>query len=794
MTVAAVLAARLAGLLRGAVACALWLACPVAAAPASLAAATVSLPLAPHVEVLEDPGGALSLADVQRPDVVAAFRPSGLADRELNFGYSSSAYWLRFTLAPQPGAARDWMLELGYPALDRVEFFGPAGEHYLAGDVLPFAARPVPHRNFVFPLRIAADRPATVHLRVASDGTLTLPLRLWRADAFQIQSQDAYVAVTFYFGVLVALMLYNLMLFLSTRDRAYLTYVAFVACMAVGQLSHNGMGNQYLWPGWPAWGNVALPVGFAATGFFGALFTRSFLGTARAVPRLDRAIVALAALFAFCVAAPAFMAYRHAAILTSLTGVGFSLVAVVTGIVCLLRRQPGARFFLLAWSLLLVGVAVLGMRNLDWLPTTFFTLYAMQIGSTLEMLLLSFALADRINTLQREKAAAQSEALAAKQEAVDTLRRSEKELEARVADRTAELRAAEERYRLITDNAVDVIWMYDLAGERFVYVSPSIVQLRGYTVEETLRQGIDEALTPESAARVRGYLEQLMATGKLPADYWELEQPCKDGSLIRTETRASAACDAAGRPREIIGVTRDMTEKYKARQEQRQFVATMSHEFRTPLATIDTTAQVLAMSPEASGEMRARFAKIQRATGRLRLLLDEYLDEDRFESLREGLNPRRVPLAALLEDAADSSRMISERHELCVEDRGLPATFVCDPDHLRLALRILTDNAVKYAPAGSVVTLRGQPLADGGIEIAVEDQGPGIPVDELPHVFEKFFRGRAAARHPGTGLGLALARRLVELHGGSLSAESREGGGAVFRVRLPRREAPGSGT
>ena len=244
--------------------------------------------------------------------------------------------------------------------------------------------------------------------------------------------------------MLLALGLYNLLLFVSLRDRAYLLYVAFVISMAVGQLSLNGLGNQYLWPEWPAWGNLALVVGFNATGLFGALFTRQFLEAWR-LPRWDRWILILAAGFALAGLGPLFIPYRVVAVVTSLLGIGFSVVAVLAALVAVRRRHPGAHFFLAAWLLLLCGVGVMGMRNLAWLPTNVLTTYAMQLGSALEMLLLSFALADRINTMRREKEIAQGLALQARMQEVDTLQKVEKVLEERVTARTRELADANDR-------------------------------------------------------------------------------------------------------------------------------------------------------------------------------------------------------------------------------------------------------------------------------------------------------------------------------------------------------------
>ena len=401
--------------------------------------------LAPYVEYIEDPAHELGIKDVAGTQSTV-FRPAPHgADSDINFGYSSSTYWLRFTLdAP---AASTWLLELSFPSLDHVEFYSAhAGQWQKmeAGDLMPFAARPIANRNFVFPVQMEQAGQQTFYLRVTSAGSLTLPLQLWQPVAFHAYVQNAYAALALYFGMLLALMLYNLMLYFSLRDRSYLAYVALVIAMGIAQASLTGLANQYLWPDWPAWGNVALPGGFALVGVFAALFTRGFLATARNAPWHDRLLVALTWISACAVLSLAVVPYTWSAILVSLLGVVFPVVAVSTGVVCLRGKVTGAPYFLLAWTLMLAGSAVLGLRNLDWLPTNFFTLYSMLIGSGLEILLLSFALAQRIHSLRRKKEQAQSEALA-------TAHNAERELEKRVVERTAALSEANMRLQVSTE-------------------------------------------------------------------------------------------------------------------------------------------------------------------------------------------------------------------------------------------------------------------------------------------------------------------------------------------------------
>ncbi|WP_233176992.1 sensor histidine kinase [Ralstonia sp. ASV6] len=223
----------------------------------------------------------------------------------------------------------------------------------------------------------------------------------------------------------------------------------------------------------------------------------------------------------------------------------------------------------------------------------------------------------------------------------------------------------------------------------------------------------------------------------------------------------------------------------RAQEEQRQFLATVSHELRTPLAVIDATAQNLDLDdPHADPLTTARYQKILRATQRLTVLLNDSLHEDGFELLRHSSHAAPTDLAILMKDAAAAASLLSEGHRLEVETQDLDEAFMCDASLLRLVLRTLADNAVKYTPRGTRIVLRGKRLSDG-VELQVEDDGPGIGPADLPHVFERFYRGQNVGQKPGTGLGLPLARRMVEMQEGSLRLDSTPGRGCRVTIFLP---------
>ncbi len=220
-------------------------------------------------------------------------------------------------------------------------------------------------------------------------------------------------------------------------------------------------------------------------------------------------------------------------------------------------------------------------------------------------------------------------------------------------------------------------------------------------------------------------------------------------------------------------------------REQRQFVTTISHELRTPLAVIDVTTQNLMRlnGNTLDAEARARLQKVQLAADRLTAIVDECLTPERIGILEGTPSLTTVPLCEMLNDAARAAQMFSEAHRVSV-DCASGLTAYCDPELLRLVMRTLADNAVKYTPAGSSVSLRATSDA-GAATIVVADDGPGIAADELPRIFEKYFRGRTAVSHPGTGLGLPLARHVITQIGGTIDAASQPGQGTTFTIRLP---------
>lgn len=222
----------------------------------------------------------------------------------------------------------------------------------------------------------------------------------------------------------------------------------------------------------------------------------------------------------------------------------------------------------------------------------------------------------------------------------------------------------------------------------------------------------------------------------------------------------------------------------RALLEQRQFMSMVSHEFRTPLAIIDSVAVNLAeVPPSDAADLAARSEQVQRATRRLARLVDNCLADDRLDSEAFSLQLRNVSPAALAREAAEIVKW-SPQHRLALVLGGLPDSIECDPTLVRIALSNLLDNAVKYSEGGTV-TLTGE-ADDTSVWFSVADEGPGLGECDTESLFERFARG--TAKKSGAGLGLFVVRRIARLHGGDAFARSQPGGGAVFEFMMLRRQ------
>lgn len=394
------------------------------------------------LQVLEDPSNSLSLQQAMEQ------LPWESTDESVfNRGYSASAWWIRFSLR-NPHPAATWLLEIAYSPLDQIDLYLLHGdgntEHIAMGDKKPFHERPIEHRYFVAPINMSQHEQIDVYLRLRSTGSVQAPMTLWPEAEFYARDIGHTALQGLYYGGLLIIALYNLLVYTVLRERYYLYYVGWVVCMFWFMASINGWAFQFLWPYATRWNDVSIVASLALLVLFGYLFAYAFLGI-RHWPKPFRWINAMGVsgcllLFVASLVLPYAM---MGPVLIPFAAAG-CLWGLVAGCIAIQRQVASATIYLVGWSMILVGGLILAMNKFHILPRNMLTDYAVQLGSLLEVLLLSFALAARINQERKLR-------LEAQQNALEVQHKANEELEQRVHERTQALEEANKKLRELSD-------------------------------------------------------------------------------------------------------------------------------------------------------------------------------------------------------------------------------------------------------------------------------------------------------------------------------------------------------
>ncbi|MGQ3055531.1 MAG: hybrid sensor histidine kinase/response regulator [Roseateles sp.] len=383
-----------------------------------------------------------------------------------------------------------------------------------------------------------------------------------------------------------------------------------------------------------------------------------------------------------------------------------------------------------------------------------------------------------------------------------------------------ELRRSEERFRLLVEGVADyAIFMLDPNGNIATW-NVGAERIKGYTADDIIGQHFSRFYPAQ--ARESGWPEhellEATAKGSFVDEGWRIR---KDGSQFWANVTITALRDDTGRLLGFAKLTRDLTEKKRveaAEQQSRQrdeilqaersarmaaqhavrikdeFLATLSHELRTPLSAILGWSQILLHKGASlpAQQLQRAHEVIDRNARAQAQLIDDLLDLSRIVSGKTRLEIQQVQVAPIVQAAIDSARPSAEAKGLRLQALLEPVESLvsADPARFQQVVWNLLTNAIKFTPKGGQIQVLLQRV-NSHIELSVSDTGIGIPPSFLPHVFERFTQhdGTAARNFGGLGLGLAICKQLVELHGGSIRAASQgENLGATFSVTLPNLE------
>lgn len=359
-----------------------------------------------------------------------------------NLGLGVKPHWFALKLINSGSDQREGLLDMSYTMMDYFDVYfvtnGEITEAAKVGDARPFSQRTLAHRNFLIPIVIQPHSETLLVMRAESFGALKLPLSLWSLKGFFQHDQLAIAPQLAFIGIMLALTLYNFFLMLSTRDATYLWYVISMISISLVVMSFHGILAQYVWPEHPQFNNPVLVSSISTSIFAASLFAYTFLSLKRFNWWIRGAFLGLSAAGALVFLLNMFLPYVITIKLAALFSVIGASIGIITGCYLWYRGEVLARFYTVSWFLLLSGSVTITFSHFGWLPSMAIFDYGQQFGAVAEGLLLSFALAYRMNMEKRARYEAQSELLRLQREV-------NQELEIRVHERTEELAKANDR-------------------------------------------------------------------------------------------------------------------------------------------------------------------------------------------------------------------------------------------------------------------------------------------------------------------------------------------------------------
>lgn len=355
------------------------------------------------------------------------------------------------------------------------------------------------------------------------------------------------------------------------------------------------------------------------------------------------------------------------------------------------------------------------------------------------------------------------------------VRRSERGLEGR----SAEVRAT-------VDSMADAVLLVD-GRSRIVEANRAAVNLLGAASKQDILGPLEawgrryQLRSPDGTPVPFDRYASVRALGGDPNPRYGAVLRRADGTDVFVSVSAAPVDRPGGGPL-VVAVLRDESATRRLDEQRDEFLSTAAHEFKTPLAVVKAYAQLLRRRDEPD---REALAVIERQVDRLSRLVQQMLDASRLRLDGGHARLERFDLSALADEIVSGLRPAAPRHALRIRAEG-PAPVLGDRDRIARVLTCLLDNAVRFSPSGGDVEARVE-ATDAEVSVAVRDQGVGIPAERQDHVFERFYRAHAGTPqdYGGLGLGLDLAREIVERHGGRIWFESVPGAGSTFHFSLP---------
>ncbi|MEO0333018.1 MAG: 7TM diverse intracellular signaling domain-containing protein, partial [Bacteroidota bacterium] len=399
------------------------------------------------VSYYHDSTNQLTIQEIADPSFASHFQ--SVPSTRLNFGISSDAYWIKINITSRDTEVSSWYLTVDYPPLDTVLFYQPTREGTWqvdsAGDKL-LTDEANGYRKPLFPFPLDDTLVHTYYLMVRTQGTVQVPIKVRAQDTLLSTTTRSELIEGLFYGAMLLMVLYNLFLFFSLREKSYLFYCLFVTNNTFMLAGLQGQLTAYFFQSNPWYDQIFISSFFAAV-FWALVFGMFFLQVRQYAPRMYPILLISIAASGIAFFSSYIIPYQLSATLVAVLVAIAPVILWWTGVSSWRNGNTSARFFVFAWTFYLVSVVLISLRNFGWIDEQFHLENIIQIGSVIEALLLSLALADRINLFRAEKIEAQQRALQVSLENEQIIRNQNQVLEGRIKERTWEISDQNEELR-----------------------------------------------------------------------------------------------------------------------------------------------------------------------------------------------------------------------------------------------------------------------------------------------------------------------------------------------------------
>ena len=672
-----------------------------------------------NVSILEDP--------TKHLDFNAARKSSGFVQsltQVPNLQLSTSVFWLRFTIRNE-SLDNQLLLSLEYPTLDVCEFYYPVKGTYNTeklSDNNLFNKRKYKHQDFLFDVNIPRDSTATFYLKVQSNEQMVLPLVLGTPQKIAETKLTRDLLWGVLVGILLVMILYNTFVFISTKDISYLYYVLYALFIALTQTSLSGYTYRFLFANSPELFNMGIIIFNALAGIAFSLFAQSFLGIKERMSIMSIPFKLIILLYSLTIIVR-LLGYAHVSY--RMTDVSALIVTVSIYIVIIRLSLKGfrpAKFFLLAWTMFFTGVVLFVLRNLGILPYNNYTNYTMPIGAAIEVILLSLALADRINVFKAEKEKSQEETLKALQENEKIIREQNIVLELKVNERTVELSESNQELNSTLEN---------------------LKQTQTQLVESEKMASLGQ-LTAGIAHEINNPIN--FVTSNINPLKRDIEMVLNALTVIENVGISDASPD-------------DKLKQIKEYKEELDFDY-LTSEIRHLIKGINEGA--------------TRTAEIVKG-----LRFFSRLDEDDLKraDINEGLESTMVIANNLLNNKIKVIKEFGDLPKVECYPGKLNQAFLNIISNAVYAIQKRFGNDL----GGELAIITSHDKKN--VFIKIQDNGIGMDANTQKKVFEPFFTTKDVGE--GTGLGMSIAYNIIKKHNGVINVNSALGEGTEFILQIP---------